>query len=94
MHHHADEPPEHAGAPLTGKPLTDQEREEISLGYQRKYSARRIARRLGRRHTVITRELARPRKIYGYRTSAEVYANLSRKAGPDPRADGLTPWQR
>jgi Helix-turn-helix domain len=56
-------PPLGSSAPLAGTPPTDDEREQISLGINRTHSARRIGRRLGRHHSVITHEPARNRRL-------------------------------
>jgi IS30 family transposase len=58
---------------LAGKPLTDEEREEIFLGHQRQHSARRIGRRIGRHHTVITREPARNRRLDPHQRDAVLF---------------------
>jgi IS30 family transposase len=65
--------------------LTPADREEISRGLAAEWSCRAIGRRLGRDHTVISREVARNGGRGGYRAERAQVATAKRRRRPKTR---------
>jgi len=65
--------------------LSPQDREEISRGLAAELSVRAIARRLGRDHTVVSREVARNRGRAGYRAERAQRSTYQRARRPKAR---------